>query len=79
MYALFIFSVSSKNGVSALELARTIGVSPKTALRILTKIREYIHNDESPMTNSVSIDETFVGGKNINRHYDKKVANPAFL
>lgn len=70
-YGIFIFTVS-KNGVSAHELSRAIGVSPKTGLRILKQIRKFICNDESPLNGEVEIDETFVGGKNKNRHWDKK-------
>ncbi|MFA6057519.1 MAG: IS1595 family transposase [Taibaiella sp.] len=71
-YGIFMFTVS-KNGLSAHELSRAIGVSPKTALRMLKKTREFIYNDQSKMSGEVQIDETFVGGKNKNRHYDKKV------
>ncbi len=81
-YAIFLFT-KSKHGLPALELARTIGVTPKTALRMLKQIRIFITNDESKMgsinsqsidNQEVVIDESFVGGLNKNRHKDKKVA-----
>src|ERR1700748_2307551 len=69
---IFSFTVS-KNGLACHEVTRAIGVSPQTALRMLTKIRKFIFNDEKKIVNA-SLDETFLGGRNINRHYDKKVA-----
>lgn len=65
---------TSKNGVSCHEVSRCIGVSIKTALRMLKKIREFIQNDESQLVMSVTLDETFCGGKNQHRHHDRKVA-----
>jgi transposase len=73
-YAEFLFTVS-KNGLSAAELERHLGVTYKTAYRMLSQIRKSIKPDNSLFDGIIEIDETFVGGKNKNRHKDKKVKN----
>jgi transposase-like protein len=73
-YAMFLFT-KSKNGLSAAELQRQIGVSYGTAFRMLHKIRGLLVSDNEMMSGIIEVDETFVGGKNINRHADKKVEN----
>jgi transposase-like protein len=65
-YAIFQFSVS-KNGVSAKELERTLGVTYKTAWRMCDQIRKYMSQLDSDdpiggVGEIVEIDETFVGG-----------------
>jgi transposase-like protein len=69
--AIYLFAIS-KNGMSACELQRNIGVTYKTAFRMLQQIRKLIQNDESLLSGVIELDETYVGGKNKNRHYDKK-------
>jgi transposase-like protein len=71
---MFLFT-KSKNGLSAAELQRQIGVSYGTAFRMLHKIRGLLVSDNEMMSGIIEVDETFVGGKNINRHADKKVEN----
>lgn len=72
-YAMFLF-LSHKRGVSSCQLARDLGVTQKTAWNMLHKIRQYMDVlNESKLEDKVEIDETFVGGKNKNRHKDKKV------
>ena len=61
-YALFQFSVS-KNGVSAKELERTLGVTYKTAWRIAKLIRSLMQQGGNPLSGVVEIDETYIGGK----------------
>lgn len=63
-----------KKGVASCQLARDINVTQKTAWFMLHRIRKCfgIEND-SELDNEVEVDETFVGGKNKNRHRDKKV------
>ncbi|OJV54045.1 MAG: hypothetical protein BGO31_11805 [Bacteroidetes bacterium 43-16] len=73
-FAIFLFTVS-KNGLSACELQRHLGVTYKTAFRMLKQIRMLISNDESIMKGVIELDEAYIGGKNKNRHKDKKVKN----
>ena len=65
-YAMFLFT-KSRNGVSAKELQRQLGVTYKTAWRIGHKIREHMArvDGDTPLGGSgkiVEVDETFVGG-----------------
>ena len=65
---------SKKRGISSCQLAYDLGVTQKTAWRMLTLIRETMScQNNSILSSEVEIDETFVGGKNKNRHRDKKV------
>lgn len=61
-YALFQFSVS-KNGVSAKELERTLGVTYKTAWRMARLIRSLMQQSGNSLSGIVEIDETYIGGK----------------
>ncbi len=64
---------NNKKGISSYQLADTIGVSQKTAWFMLTKVRTVFKDmDDSQLEGVVMCDETFVGGKNKNRHIDKK-------
>lgn len=72
-YAMFLF-LSHKRGVSSCQLARDLGITQKTAWNMLNKVREYMGVfNNCTLNGDVEIDETFVGGKNKNRHKDKKV------
>lgn len=55
---------SSKKGVSALQIKRETGLSYKSALFLMHRIR-YAMQDEPdrPLDGTVEVDETFVGGK----------------
>ena len=66
---------SHKKGISSYQLARDISVTQKTAWFMLQRIRKCFDiSDSDPKLNGiVEVDETFVGGKNKNRHFDKKV------
>lgn len=61
-YAIYLVSVS-KNGVSAKELERHLGVSYKTAWRMMKQIRLLMEQDRQRLKGTVEIDETYVGGR----------------
>ena len=66
---------TTRNGVAAKEIERTLGVCYKTALRMAHQIKILMSNkkNSSPLTGVIEADECFIGGLNKNRHADKKV------
>jgi len=58
-------------------LARYIGITQKSAWFVLHRLRRgfFCPTFETMLKNNVEIDETFIGGKNKNRHWNKKVPN----
>ncbi len=55
---------TSKNGVAAKEIQRQIGVTYKTAWRMMRQIRKLIDSvDSNKLGGTVEIDETYIGGK----------------
>lgn len=64
-YALFLFS-SARNGVSGKELQRQLGVTYKTAWRMAKQIRSLMTQGKDPLSGTVEMDETYVGGRRRN-------------
>ena len=64
---------SHKKGISSLQLGRDLDITQKSAWFMLQRIRKCfgIENNNT-LDNEVEADETYVGGKNKNRHNDKK-------
>lgn len=59
------FITQSKDGISSLKLARTLGVSANSALRIKHKLQHTMkkHDDRTPLHSLVLIDDAYCGGK----------------
>lgn len=75
-FAAIYLCTAHKKGISSLQLHRDLGVTQKTAWFMLMRIREMVRQNNPVMLEGESqADETFVGGKNKNRHESKKVKN----
>lgn len=76
-YVAIYFLTAHKKGISSHQLGRDIQVTQKTAWFMLQRIRFAFGIDDTEVdpNDEVQLDETFVGGKNKNRHKDKKVKN----
>lgn len=62
-YAMYLMT-STRCGISAKQLERELGVTYKTAWRMMNKIRNELMNDDGePLSGDVEVDETLVGGK----------------
>src|SRR5579862_4637107 len=67
--------LTSKKGISALQIHRMLGFgSYKTAWYMCHRVRAGLaQEDFRKLIGLVEVDETYIGGKDTNRHLDKKV------
>ncbi|MBI2616612.1 IS1595 family transposase [Candidatus Gottesmanbacteria bacterium] len=68
-YAMFLM-IKTRSGISAKQLERELGVCYKTAHRIFKQIRMLMdEGNGDKLTGNVEVDETFIGGRGVNRRY----------
>ncbi len=64
---------NAKNGISSLELHRSLGITQKSAWFLLHRIRKAMQNGSfAKLSGEIEVDETFIGGSARNFHLSKR-------
>lgn len=71
VYAMYLL-VTSRKGISSMQLSKEIGITQKSAWFVLQRLREACGGDLKKLGGIVEIDEMYLGGKAKSKHAGKK-------
>lgn len=70
---IYLFTTNIK-GISSMKLHRELGIGQKAAWFMLHRLRKAYELEVGPFSGPVEVDETYIGGKEKNKHVSKRKA-----
>ena len=74
VFAMYLLTTNLK-GISSMKLHRELGITQKSAWHLAHRLRDALASGGERMAGPVEADETYMGGKNANKHSHKKIKN----
>ncbi|CAC9604224.1 ISSpo3, transposase [uncultured Gammaproteobacteria bacterium] len=67
------YLLTARKGISSMQLSKELGITQKSSWFMLQRIREAYKQGSFKLSNIVEVDETYIGGKEKNKHANKKL------
>ena len=62
------YMLTARKGISSLQLSKELGITQKSSWYMLQRVREVCEQGSFQLSNVIEADETYISGKESNKH-----------